>query len=188
MHLRAQTYDPGYNYRNAVGTIEPYGGTDHTVRRMVQLAKGDRGERSIRVRRHAEQIVANIRPKDYLSEMIAVCRWWTNAGRYTRDPVHIEMMKDPQTMIEDSDSGRLAIDCDEQTLGIGASCLVLGAPVQFLTVGFEAPRMGRPKKHTHVLVRGQDPRTKIWWILDPVAGRKTAPMLARVKQFTIFNV
>jgi len=186
MHLRAHSYDPAYNH--AVGTIEPYRGTDHTVQRMVQLALGPRGERSIRVRRHAEQIIANVRPKDYTSEMFAILRWWTNAGRYARDPLHVEMMKDPEKMIDDADAGRLTIDCDEQSLGIGTDCLVVGAPVQFVTVGFEPRRPFQSKRHTHVFVRAQDPRTKIWWVLDPVAGRRTASMLNRVKQYSIFDV
>ncbi len=187
MQLRASTYDPRYN--RSVGSFEPYRGTDHTVARMVQLARGMRGERSIKVRRHAEQVIGNVRPKDYASEAVAICRYWTNAGRYTRDPVHVELMKDPETMIEDIDHGRLCIDCDEQALGIGTECLVVGLPVQFVTVGFDRPLLWMPKKHTHVFCRAQDPRVPgVWWVLDPVAGRRTAQMLARVKQWSTFDV
>ena len=184
--LRASAYSPAYN--NAIGTVEPYRGTDHTVRKMIELARGPRGERSIIVRKNAEQIVQNIRPKDYASEIVAISRWWGNAGRYTRDPVHVEMIKDPQTMVEDAARGALVLDCDEYSLAIGTSCLVVGAPIEFVTMGFQPRRFGEPKIHTHVAVRAQDPRTKIWWILDPVAGRRTAPMLGRVKQYTFFPV
>lgn len=79
-------------------------------------------------------------------------------------------------------------NCDEYSLAIGTSCLVVGAPIEFVTMGFQPRRFGEPKIHTHVAVRAQDPRTKIWWILDPVAGRRTAPMLGRVKQYTFFPV
>lgn len=184
--LRNLTYSQGYN--NAVGTTEPYRGTDHTVGAMVALARGARGEKSIKVRRHAEQIVGGIRPKDYASEAIAAGRWWTNAGRYTRDPVHVEMLRDPERLIDDAIAGKLACDCDEFALAIGTSCLVLGLPIQFVTVGFEPRRPGAPKIHTHVFVRAQDPRTKDWWVLDPVAGRRVGAMLARVKQYSIFDV
>jgi hypothetical protein len=195
--LRAAAYAPTFN--QAVGTTEPYRGTDHTVAVMIQLAKGLvdpramvqsalQGERSIQFRRHTEQIINNLRPKDYTSEIIAISRWWGNAGRYTRDPVHVEMIKDPQTMVEDAARGRLVLDCDEYALAIGTSCLVVGAPIEFVTVGFQPRRFGEPKIHTHVFVRAQDPRTKIWWVLDPVAGRRTAPMLGRVKQYTFFPV
>lgn len=107
--LRNTTYSSAYNH--AMGTTVPYRGTDHTVKAMIDLARGDRGERSIKVRRHAEQIITGIRPKDYASEAIAVCRWWGNAGRYTRDPVHIEMLRDPERLIDDAEAGKLALDC-----------------------------------------------------------------------------
>lgn len=155
---------------------------------MIELARGPRGERSILVRRHAEQIIQNIRPKDYASEIAACSKWVGNNGRYTRDPVHVELIKDPERMIQDAMQGRLVIDCDEAALLIGTLCLCLGSQIQFVTVGFRPRRLGEAKIHTHVFVRAQDPRSSIWWVLDPVAGRKTAPMLGRVKQYTIFPV
>lgn len=184
--LRQSTYNPHYN--NAVGTTEPYRGTDHTVARMIQVAKGERGERSLKVRRHTEQIIGHLRPKDYCSEIIAICKWWGNAGRYTRDPLHVEMVRDPERLVDDALMGKLNIDCDDYAVAIGTGCLCIGAPIQFVTVGFAARAPGQPKSHSHVFVRAQDPRTKKWWVLDPVAGRKTANMLKRVKQYTIFEV
>ena len=182
--LRAHDYRQLYN--QAPGTTEPYRGTDHTVATMVRLAK--EGERSIPVRRHTEQIVSNIRPKDYASEIVAICRWWGNAIRYTRDPLHVEMLRSPDRLLKDALAGRLTADCDEAALAIGTSCLTIGAPVQFVTVGFKSRLPGQPKVHTHVFCRAQDPRTKVWWVLDPVAGRRVNGMLKRVRQYTIFEV
>lgn len=184
--LRTSDYSKTYN--NAVGTVEPYRGTDHTVRRMIELARGDQGERSILVRRHAEQIIRNIRPKDYASEMVAISKWWGNAGRYTLDPVHVEMIKDPARMVADANAGSLVCDCDEFALAIGTCCLVVGHPIEFVTVGFRPWSPGQPKVHTHVFVRAQDPRTKLWFVLDPVAGARTASMLKRVTNFSTFPV
>lgn len=184
--LRAAQYLPHYN--GAAGSTEPYRGTDHTVAKMVQLVRGDRGERSIKVRRHTEQLIGNVRPKDYVSEYIAICRWWGNAGRYTRDPLHVEMLRDPERLVDDAMLGKLAMDCDEYAIAIGCGCLVVGGRIQFVTVGFQPRLPGQPKVHTHVFVRAQDPKTKRWFVLDPVAGRRTANMLKRVKQFTIFEV
>lgn len=197
MQLRAHQYLAPYN--QASGTTEPYRGTDHTVATMIRLAKGNVdprqmvhgalvGERSIPLRRHTEQIIGLVRPKDYSSEYIAICRWWGNAGRYTRDPQHVEMLRDVDRLIHDSLAGKLACDCDEFALAIAACCLSIGGRVQFVTVGFQPPRRGQPKIHTHVFTRAQDPRTKTWWVLDPVAGRRTANMLKKVKQYTIFEV
>lgn len=195
--LRASTYQPNYN--EAGSTTQPYRGTDHTVQTMIKLAKGWvdpremvgstlRGERSIKVRRHTEQIVNQVRPKDYASEIIAVCRWWTNAIRYTRDPLHVEMLRDPDRLVDDAVAGKLNADCDEMAIAIGTCCLTIGARCQFVTVGFTPPSKNRPKIHTHVFVRVQDSRSKTWWVLDPVAGRRTNRMLRRVQQYTIFEV
>jgi hypothetical protein len=164
--------------RLAKGSVDP--------RSMVQSALV--GERSIPVRRHTEQIVGGLRPKDYASEIIAICRWWGNAGRYTRDPLHVEMLRTPERLIADANAGKLAADCDEFALAIAVCCLTIGARAQFVTVGFQPPRPGQPKVHTHVFCRAEDPRTKQWWILDPVAGRRVGQMLRRVKQYTVFEV
>lgn len=181
--LRASSYDPAFNVVS--GQRQGYRGTPHTVGRMIQLARGPRGEQSFKVRRHAEQIVSNIRPKDYASEVVALYHWWTRAGRYTRDPLHVELLKDPERMVDDALQGRLNSDCDELATAIVASCLVIGAPAQFVTVGF---RPGQKDAHTHVFARAQDPRSGVWWVLDPVAGRRVGKMLNRVKHFRIYPV
>lgn len=197
MQLRSSTYSPAYNLAN--GATLPYLGTDHTVRTMVRLVKGDvdprslvqgalSGERSIFVRRHTEQIINHVRPKDYTSECIAIGKWWGNAGRYTRDPLHVEMLRTPERLIQDALAGKLLLDCDEFCTAIGMCCLTVGARVQFVTVGFTPYIRGQQKVHTHVFCRAQDPRSKAWWVLDPVAGRNTKPMLQRVKQYTLFEV
>lgn len=197
--LRAQHYSPQYTH--AVGTTMPYRGTDHTVAVMVQLAKravdpremvakalGPQGERSISVRRHTEQIINNVRPKDYTSEIIAIKNWWGNAMRYTRDPLHVEMLRTPERLIADAGVGGLCGDCDEYSLAIGSACLTIGARAQFVTVGFDVPMWGMAPVFTHVFCRAQDPRSKVWWVLDPVAGRRTAQMLSRVKVSKVFEV
>ena len=195
-HLRARTYDPRYN--RVPGRVMPYRGTPYTVEKMIELCLGPRGEKSILVRRHAEQIVSTIRPKDYSSEVIAIYYWWTRSGRYTRDPVHVELLKDPQRLVEDADAGRLVCDCDELATGIATDCLVIGAKARFVTVGFKPgkrPR-GLPTSRlsqatgpfTHVFAQAQDPRTKIWWTLDPVAGRRVARMQNRVTQVRIYPI
>lgn len=185
--LRAAGYLPAYNNPGPSKTV-PYLGTDHTVRTMIDLAKGTRGEQSIKVRRHTEQIIKNVRPKDYAAELIAICKWWGNAGRYTRDPLHVELVKDPERMVDDSQMGILTLDCDDFATAIGACCLVIGADVNFVTVGFKPRFPGAPRIHTHVFARAQDPRTKVWYVLDPVAGRRTNRMLSRVQQYTIFDM
>ncbi len=194
-HLRANTYDPRYN--QVPGQVLEYRGTPDTVAKMVELSLGKRGEQSILVRRHAEQIVGNLRPKDYASEVMAIYYWWTRSGRYTRDPLHVELLKDPQRMVEDADAGRLVCDCDELATGIATDCMVIGAKARFVTVAFKPrqhppwlprSRVGRAGPFTHVFAQAQDPRTQIWWTLDPVAGRRAERMHQRVRQMRIYPI
>lgn len=182
--LRATTFDR--NFRNVPWAEEPYRGTGFTVSKMVEVALGYRGERSMRVRRHAEMLVNGLRPKDYASELFAAYYWWARAGRYTRDPLHVELIKDPERLIDDAEAGRLACDCDDFAIGIATTSLCLGAKAQFVTVGFKPAIVS--DQHTHVFARAQDPRTGIWWVQDPVAGRRTKEMLSRVKQFRVYDI
>lgn len=189
MGLRADVYDPRSLVPPPHRLLE-YRGTPHTVEVMCALALGNRGERSIKVRRHAEQIVNNVRPKDYASEALAIYYWWCTAGRYTRDPLHVELLKDPERMVDDAVAGRLVCDCDELALGIATDVLVLGGESRFVTVGFKAHPLWLPQSRaaieagngfTHVFAQARDPRSKTWWALDPVAGRRVGRMLRRVK-------
>lgn len=184
--IRPGVYDPAYN--NVPATVAPYRGTPATIAKMVELSLGERGEQSMVVRRHAEQVVANVRPKDYASELFAIYYWWCAAGRYTRDPLHVELLKDPQRLVEDAESGRLVCDCDEFALGIATDCMVLGAEADFVTVGFKEQLPGMPALFSHVFARAKDPRTGTWWVLDPVAGRNVQRMLKRVKQYKIYKI
>ena len=156
--------------------------------RMAELALGRRGEQSIVVRRHAEQIIRNVRPKDYASELMALYYWWCAAGRYTRDPLRVELVKDPQRPVEDAEAGMLTCDCDEFALGIATDAMVIGAEADFVTVGFKERLPGMPALFSHVFARAKDPRTNTWWVLDPVAGRNVARMLKRAKQYKIYKI
>jgi hypothetical protein len=183
-----RTTSPGSEYLNVPSKRLQYLGTAQTVATMSALALGPRGEQSPMVRRHAERIVANLRPKDYASELMAIFYWWCRAGRYTRDPLHVELLKDPERLVTDGENGQLVLDCDEFALGIATDCMVVGAPAQFVTVGFRARPPGAPEGFTHVFARAQDPRTGVWWILDPVAGVRAEAMLKRVKQYRIYEI
>lgn len=179
---------PGSQYLTVPSKRLQYLGTPQTIATMSALALGPRGEQSPFVRRHAERIVANLRPKDYASELMGIFYWWCRAGRYTRDPLHVELLKDPERLVTDGENGQLVIDCDEFALGIATDCMVVGAPAQFVTVGFRTRLPGAPEGFTHVFARAQDPRTGIWWILDPVAGARAEAMLKRVKQYRIYEI
>ena len=146
---------------------------------MVAAAQGDRGERSMLVRGIVEQIVGKIQPKDYLGEILAVSYWVTEHVRYVNDPLHTEVVKDAQRLVEEIQSrGYASGDCDDMATLIGTMCLQLGRLVEYVVVGF-----GDAGQYSHVFVRVQEPRSGAWIVCDPVAGSDPRGMLDRVTTF-----
>ena len=131
------------------------------------------------VRSMAEQIIAQVQPKDYLSEILAICYWVTEHVHYVSDPAHVELIKDPQRHLEETAArGQSIGDCDDIACLIAALCLVIGRIVEFVVVGF-----GEAGQYSHVFARVKEPRSEQWLVFDPVAGTDPRGMLDRVTTF-----
>jgi hypothetical protein len=93
-------------------THAPFRGPDDTLRLMVQLALGDRGERSVLVRSLKDSIVREIQPKDYLGEILAVRNFAAEKVRYSNDATGVEQVQDPQRTVEQIlEYGKAVGDC-----------------------------------------------------------------------------
>jgi len=146
---------------------------------MVRAAHGPRGEQSILVRSMVEEIVRDLQPKDYLGEILAIRYWVTEHIRYVNDPLHVEIVKDPQRIMEEIIAhGQASEDCDGIAEMIGVLCLLVGRVVEFVVVGF-----GEAGHYSHVFVRVKEPRSGQWIVCDPVAGSDERGMLDRVTTF-----
>lgn len=136
------------------------------------------------VRGATEYAVRRVQPKDYLSEMLAVRNFVAERCRYANDPVALELVKDPQRMIEEIQThGITVVDCDEYALLIATMCRQLGRQSEWVTVGF-----GEQNHFSHVFDRSKEPKTAKWIVLDPVAGTKEASMLARVTTWHVWPI
>lgn len=163
-------------------TLAPFQGPQTTIATMIQLAKGERGERSVYCKGVAESIVRQLQPKDYLSEILAVRYWVATHVRYVNDPLTVEWVKDAQRLLEEIGAhGRTVADCDEIALLIAVLCRQLGRETEFVTVGF-----GLPGRFSHVFTRVLEPKTQRWIVCDPVAGIGEASMLRRVRAHKIW--
>ena len=148
---------------------------------MVRAVQGPRGEQSLLVRQATENVIRQVQPKDYLGEILAIRYWVTEKVRYTSDPLHVEMIRDPQTMVEDIIThGTVTADCDEIALLIACMCLQIGRVAEFVVVGF-----GEAGQYSHVFARAQEPRSGMNVVLDPVAGTDERGMLDRVTTFYV---
>jgi hypothetical protein len=157
---------------------EPYTGSSHSMAAMKRMALA--GERSPDVRAWALTVVRQVTPKDYMSEAAALYYDVCARIRYTRDPAHTELINHPSVTL-----AQRAGDCDDQAdlirAGLGALLGALGNAVEFAAVGFRPPQTAYRDPYSHVFIRVRDPKSGEWAILDPVAGPRTAAMVAKVQ-------
>jgi hypothetical protein len=164
--------------------LSGFTGASDTLRAMVEAAQGERGEKSMLVRGLVDEIVAEIQPKDYAGEIVAIRNWATENIRYSNDPLHVELVKDPQTLAEEYLQRGIAVgDCDDLACFIGTCHLLVGRDAQFVAVGF-----GAPGQFSHVFERVREPRTGQWIICDPVAGSREREMASRVTTYEIWSL
>jgi len=164
--------------------IRPFNGPDDTLKDMVELALGSRGEQSTMVRSMKDTIVRKVQPKDYLSEILAVRYFAHEKVRYSNDALGVEQVQDPQRICEQIvNHGNAVGDCDDIATFIGALCRQLGREVEYVVVGF-----GRPGLFSHVFARVKEPKSGKWIVCDPVAGTEEAKMLSRVSTWKSVRV
>lgn len=159
--------------------LSGFSGHPDTLKRMVEAAQGPRGEQSMRVRTRVEEITHGLQGKDYLGELLAIRYWVTENVRYINDSLHVEIVKDPERLIEEVDGyGIGSGDCDDIATLIGAMHLCLGRVAKFFVVGF-----GAPGAYSHVFEGAIEPRSEQTIICDPVAGTDERGMLERVSTY-----
>ena len=159
---------------------EPYTDTDGTVRRMAELSAGKRGELSLKLRMTVEGIIRHVQPRDRLSQMSAIYDWFDSHFRYVNDPVNVELVKDPERLLEEIEAHGVAVgDCDDASTFLHSALRTIGIQSEFTRASFK-----RGHSYSHVFAAGKDQHGR-WIVLDPVAGDKTGEMLGRVKSSTM---
>jgi hypothetical protein len=171
--------------------LTPFGGPRHTLEVMTEKAQGLRGEQSIRVRQFTEAVVRGVEPKDYLGEILAVRHVFLQRSprtgaplfRYTNDPRHVELVKDPERLVEEVEVfGSTLADCDEIACLAGTMALCLGREVEWVALGF------RPGSLSHVAVRVREPKSGQWIFLDAVAGPNERQAAQRAQNVQFWSV
>jgi len=183
---------PGFLGMLPNASVRPFRGPRDTLATMATHALGDRGERSMLVRSFTEWIVRDVHPKDYLGEILAVrnafvqyspMRPGTPLFRYTNDPRHVEMVKDPERIVtEILQHGTSLVDCDDSAQ-MGATMLMqLGREVELAAMGFS------PGALSHVGVRAKEPKSGRWVWLDGVAGPREREAAGRAKELLTWSL
>lgn len=165
----------------------PFRGAGQTVEIIIKAAL--EAQNHFEVRQLAEEIVRDLRAKDYLSEILAVYHFVLTRCRYTRDPRTVELVKSPHRIVMELLSGRRPmIDCDELTALLAALLLSLGCSVRIVTVAFKDMKYKGQRQYSHVFTQALEPKSGKWITVDPVAGAKTDRMHRRVKFAKIYVV
>lgn len=172
--------------------LSAFRGPEDTLRAMASAALGERGEKSVLVRGFTEWVIRDVWPKDYLGEIIAIrnvlvqpslTRPGSPMFRYTNDPRHVEMLKDPERMVtEIRDLGSTLVDCDESAAMAATMCLLVGREVELVALGFA------PQELSHVGVRAKEPKTGQWIWLDGVAGPREREAAGRAKELLTWSL
>lgn len=135
------------------------------------------------VRSVTEQVIGELWPKDYVGEVVAICNWVAEHVRYTNDPMHVELLKDPQRLVEEILSkGYARGDCDDIACLIATMALQVGRHAQLVVAGF-----GKKGEYSHVFTRVEAPKSGKWIVCDPVAGSDVAGMLQRVTTYEVWS-
>lgn len=169
-------------------TSEPYQGTGRTVEVMEQAARGPRGEQSLPLRLAVEDIIRWVSPRDRLSQIAAMYRWFAPRYTFVPDPWRVELIRDPERILADIvDKGRFLGDCDDASVFLVSALRTIGIPSGFARVRLKRDAWGREQlggDYTHVLGVAHDQFGRRI-VLDPVAGAKTREMLSLVGSYAI---
>jgi len=172
--------------------LAPFRGARDTLRVMTRLALGPRGEQSPVVRAFTTWVLADVWPKDYLGEILAIrnvfvqsspMRPGTPLFRYTNDPRHVEFVKDPLRQVEEiMQAGTTAVDCDESAMMAATMALTIGREVEFIAMGFGGDAL------THVAVRVKEPKSNAWILMDSVAGPREREAARKAKKILVWSL
>lgn len=176
-----------------LSTVRPFRGPFDTLKMMADHALGPRGEQSTPVRQFTEALVREIQPKDYLGEILAIRNVFVQPPpvesgapalfRYTNDPRHVEMVKDPERLVHEILLfGSCLADCDDVSQMGGTMALVLGREVEFVAMGFS------PRELSHVAVRVKEPKSNQWILLDGVAGPREKEAADRAQEILYWSL
>lgn len=164
--------------------LSRFTGSPDTLNKMREQAWGARGEQSMRVRAVTEDMVSGVRGKDYLSEILAIRNFGMTHLRYLNDPLHVELIKDPERIIDEVQTNGVAlVDCDEIAEILATMLMQLGRLAEFVVVGF-----GAKGDYSHVFARCKEPKSGQWIVCDPVAGSDERTMLSRVTTYEIWSL
>lgn len=101
----------------------------------------------------ANGIAATVPPRDYYAIAQAIRAWLTRRFRFVRDPVGVELLRDPEYQLRQwMTNGYITGDCDDAAILGAALGKAVGIGGKFVAVGF---RPGGPLVHVFTVLTGR---------------------------------
>lgn len=182
--LGATRYVAGQRY-----VSREYDGVPYTVEDMRRLVKDAlTREQAPELRRLVESIIAQVEPKDYLSEIAALYYYVLRNVRYVRDPLHVEYTQHPYLILSpelhDRAGGRRGrqADCEEIATTLAAMVMAIGNQAEFVTI---TTTPGTGFHHVFTVVKVTDGRRIV---LDPVAGPNVTDMIRNTARYQAWPI
>lgn len=165
----------------------PFRGAPSTVALIKRYALESQSSPDVRLL--AEEIVSELQSKDYGSEIKAIYNFIIAHTRYANDPRTVELVKRPTLVIRELASGKVpSLDCDDLVTLLAALYLSLGRRVRIVTMAQSDVFVGGHRQYSHVFLQVQEPFTRVWISVDPVAAEKTRRMLRTAKAFKVWSL
>jgi len=130
-------------------------GTAETLKTMARLARA--GAKDPGVIQLASQLVRNLPQYDRVGEVSALHGFVRDHIRYTNDPIDLELVRDPRTILEMGVG-----DCDDKSVLLSSLLGAIGRPSRFIAV-----QMRGTAGYSHVYVETPMGR-KNWIALETI--------------------
>jgi transglutaminase-like putative cysteine protease len=152
--------------RGGLGSLFPGdNGITQTVNKIRSLIRFALRE-SPKVRVRAEAAIRSCAERDQRCEVESIFHWVLEHFKYTRDPIDLELVKDPNLVDDDvTRDGFFRGDCDDVAAYLGALLWSIGFPVQLVVIAVD----GQGPEYRHIFVSVYLSSADEWMDLEATA-------------------
>lgn len=119
--------------------------------------------------------------RDTYDQAQAVRTWLAGRFRFVRDPVDVELLREPRVLLRGiSVDGYAFGDCDDAAVLAAALCMAVGLPVRFVVVAFGRVPLA-PYRHVYT----EAYTSRGWTELDVTGNARARAMVTRRATFAV---
>jgi len=154
LKLQAGPNQPIVTVRGSLPDGKP--GNMKTVELMKKIALARAGDPKVRGLALSILQAQGIASHDRMGEALAIGDYVHRKVRYVKDPIGVELLTDPLTLIEQVHRGVAQGDCDDMALFIATLLVSIGIKPYFRMVRYTGKDHSTPFQHIYVVCYEQD--------------------------------